>query len=133
MKIDLEDIRGKLSAGVPLHMQYVEGRRVWWMEAGLEHIEIPDHVAMMLLTTGEVEEANDSLFGLRQNSQTYASVRSVQTQEARREAVHDAGRRGDVDFLAQLGGMESYSWHEARKETDPSHLNPYKSSDRRRS
>ena len=51
---------------------------------------------------------------------------------ARREEVRNAGLQNDTDFLETLGSMERYAWHEARKEADPDHCNPYIMADRRK-
>lgn len=58
-----------LQSGTPLHMQFVEGRRSWWMETPLQRVEVPDDWAMAMLDV--LVEAGDSLFGLPNNSQTY--------------------------------------------------------------
>jgi hypothetical protein len=44
----------------------------------------------------------------------------------RRQSIQAAGRAGDYVVLDSLGSMEQYTWHEARKEADPTHKNPYK-------
>lgn len=43
----------------------------------------------------------------------------------RRLSIEAAGRAGDYVVLNMLGSTEQYTWHEARKETDPMHKNPY--------
>jgi hypothetical protein len=43
----------------------------------------------------------------------------------RRALVYEAGVRNDTSFLAGIGSMEAYTWHEGRKSMDPNHCNPY--------
>lgn len=59
----------RLAAGDKLHMQLVNGRRVWWFES--PHQNIPDREVVAVLQSGGVGEAGDSLFGLPMNSQTW--------------------------------------------------------------
>ena len=52
--------------------------------------------------------------------------------EPRRQMILQKGRDNDREFLSALGCMEQYTWHEGRKEADPSHINPYNSTERTR-
>ncbi|MGX9145867.1 hypothetical protein [Mesorhizobium sp. 128a] len=63
----------RLRAGDKLHMQLIEGRRVWWFEDPWE--QIPDGVADRLKAAGEIVELGDSLFALANNSQSWEGVR----------------------------------------------------------
>ncbi|MBB3297842.1 MULTISPECIES: hypothetical protein [unclassified Rhizobium] len=68
-----ENIIARIRAGDELHMQFTDGRRVWWFEQ--PHQVIPDKLAMKLLSASDspIVEAGDSLFGLPLNSQTFLS------------------------------------------------------------
>lgn len=61
----------RLRAGDRLHMQLLDGRRVWWFEA--PHQVVPEAAVNAALQSGELREAGDSLFGLPLNSQTWIS------------------------------------------------------------
>ena len=61
----------RIRAGDTLHMQLVDGARVWWFEGPHENID--DATAVRAIVEGEVREAGDSLFGHRLNSQTYGT------------------------------------------------------------
>lgn len=65
----LDAVRARLAAGDLLHMQFVEGRHVWWFEDPWE--QIADGVADRLKAAGEIVELGDSLFGLAGNSQSW--------------------------------------------------------------
>lgn len=39
--------------------------------------------------------------------------------------IRQKGRENDVAFMRTLGSMEQATWHEGRKQADPSHVNPY--------
>lgn len=45
--------------------------------------------------------------------------------EPRREMIRQKGRENDVKFMNTLGCMEQATWHEGRKQVDPTHINPY--------
>ncbi len=45
--------------------------------------------------------------------------------QPRRDLVAQKGRENDRAFLDTLGCMEQASWHEGRREVDPTHINPY--------
>lgn len=70
----IDQVKAALSRGKALHMCFLNGARFWWIEPDGHPIEVKNHVAMALLTSGDLEEANDSLFGLHNNSQTYRGV-----------------------------------------------------------
>ncbi len=59
----------RLTAGDKLHMQLVDGRRIWWFEN--PRAEVADAVATKLQESGELSELGDSLFGLAGNSQSW--------------------------------------------------------------
>lgn len=64
-------VANRLRAGDRLHMQIVDGKRLYWFEAPF--LGVPESIFLAVLTSGEVGivEAGDSLFGLRNNSQTW--------------------------------------------------------------
>jgi hypothetical protein len=68
-----EHVIARIRAGDELHMQFTDGRRVWWFEQ--PHQVIPDKLAMKLIAASDspIVEAGDSLFGLPLNSQTFLS------------------------------------------------------------
>ncbi|TGP28257.1 hypothetical protein EN875_032395 [Mesorhizobium sp. M2D.F.Ca.ET.232.01.1.1] len=65
----LDAIRSRLAAGAKLHMQLVDGQRVWWFEDPWE--QIADGIAERLKAAGEIVELGDSLFGIAGNSQSW--------------------------------------------------------------
>jgi len=66
------DVVSRLERGDKLHMQIVNGRRIWWFES--PHENVPDKlVGAALNSGGSFREAGDSLFGLPLNSQTWLS------------------------------------------------------------
>ncbi|RVD49509.1 hypothetical protein EN783_34380, partial [Mesorhizobium sp. M2D.F.Ca.ET.140.01.1.1] len=65
----LDAIRSRLVAGDMLHMQLVEGQRIWWFEDPWE--QIADGIADRLKAAGEIVELGDSLFGITGNSQSW--------------------------------------------------------------
>lgn len=70
--IEVGSIEERLQRGDRLHMQLVNGRRVWWFEN--PHQNVSDALVARLLAPGSncsVREAGDSLFGLPLNSQTW--------------------------------------------------------------
>jgi hypothetical protein len=73
MEMKTAQVIARIRSGDELHMQFTDGRRVWWFEQ--PHQVIPDKLAMKLLASadGAIVEAGDSLFGLPLNSQTFLS------------------------------------------------------------
>lgn len=69
--MNLAELSERLRAGDRLHMQIMNGRRIWWLEN--PHANVSNDIVMSALHGGEVREAGDSLFGLPMNSQTYLS------------------------------------------------------------
>jgi hypothetical protein len=69
----VEAILSRLRAGDKLHMQLVEGQRVWWFEDPWE--PVADAVADRLISAGEIVELGDSLFGIAGNSQSWGVAR----------------------------------------------------------
>ncbi|TIT43735.1 MAG: hypothetical protein E5W76_05450 [Mesorhizobium sp.] len=65
----LDGVRSRLGAGDMLHMQLVDGQRIWWFEDPWE--QIADGIADRLKAAGEIVELGDSLFGLAGNSQSW--------------------------------------------------------------
>lgn len=59
----------RLAAGDKLHMQFVDGRQVWWFES--PHQVVPEKIIVQLQAAGDLCELGDSLFGLAGNSQTW--------------------------------------------------------------
>lgn len=59
----------RLRAGDQIHMQFLDGRRVWWFEE--PHENVPDTIMQAVQKDGGLAEAGDSLFGLPANSQTW--------------------------------------------------------------
>ncbi|TPL40635.1 hypothetical protein [Mesorhizobium sp. B2-4-6] len=66
----LEAVLSRLRAGDKLHMQLVDGARVWWFEGPWE--TVPSSVADRLKAAGDIAELGDSLFGITGNSQSWA-------------------------------------------------------------
>lgn len=69
MKLDA--VLSRLRAGDKLHMQLVDGARVWWFEDPWE--QVPPPVADRLKAAGDIVELGDSLFGLAGNSQSWGA------------------------------------------------------------
>jgi hypothetical protein len=67
------DVINRIRAGEKLHMQFVDGRSVWWFEQ--PHEVIANKVIALVLSdpASPLREAGDSLFGLPLNSQTFMS------------------------------------------------------------
>lgn len=63
----------RIQAGEKLHMQFVDGKRIWWFDQ--PHQVVPDKVISRILSepSSSLMEAGDSLFGLPLNSQTFVS------------------------------------------------------------
>jgi len=61
----------RIQAGEKLHMQFVDGKRVWWFDQ--PHQVVPDKVISKILSepNPSLKESGDSLFGLPLNSQTF--------------------------------------------------------------
>lgn len=64
-----ETVRSRLDAGDRLHMQLVEGRRIWWFEEPYQ--SVPGQIIAELEADGQLVECGDSLFGLAGNSQSW--------------------------------------------------------------
>lgn len=67
--MNLAAVLDRLRSGDQLHIQFVDGKRVWWFES--PHQNVPDRIAVEAIAAGGVAEAGDSLFGLPLNSQTF--------------------------------------------------------------
>lgn len=66
----MEQLIARLELGDKLHMQFLNGRMVWWFES--PHENVPERLVQSVLNSGgPIREAGDSLFGLPLNSQTW--------------------------------------------------------------
>ncbi len=67
------DIIQLLKAGYPMHCQFVDDRRVFWMEVAGNHIAVPEQMGVELITGTDpaMAGAGDSLFGSQSTDQSF--------------------------------------------------------------
>lgn len=74
--MSVDDLRQRIFSGATVYMGFADGERVWWMEEPYEEIDVATMTAAMVGANGGplLEGVGDSLFGWKDNSQTWRSV-----------------------------------------------------------